>query len=61
LKFQLQYKKEKAPFSVKKAAVLTHTIYQLNVVLPDTKKQENILLRMGDKQIMLSKIMAENL
>jgi transposase len=53
--------KEKAPFSVKTAAELTHTMYQLNVVLPDTKKQENILLRMDDKQIMLSKIMAENL
>ncbi|MFA5806152.1 MAG: hypothetical protein WC879_16055 [Melioribacteraceae bacterium] len=57
----MQYKKEKVPFSVKTAAGLTHTMYQLNVVLPDTKKQENILLRMDDKQIMLSKIMAENL
>jgi transposase len=43
--------KEKAPFSVKTAAELTHTIYQINVVLPDTKKQENILLKMDDKQI----------
>lgn len=53
--------KEKASFSVKTAAELTHTMYQLNVVLPDTKKQENILLKMDNKQIILSKIIAKNL
>lgn len=53
--------KEKAPFSVKTAAELTHTIYQIKVVLPDTKKQENILLKMDDKQTTLSKIITKYL
>lgn len=53
--------KEKAPFSVKTAAELTHTMYQLNVVLPDTKKKENRLLKMDEQQILLNKFVAENL
>lgn len=53
--------KEKAPFSVKIAAELTHTIYQLNIILPDTKKQEDILLKMDEKQILLFNIIQKNL
>jgi len=53
--------KEKAPFSVKTAAELTHTIYQLNVVLPDTIKQENILLKMDNKQMILCNIIEKYL
>ena len=52
--------KDKAPFSVKKAAELTQTMYQLNVVLPESKKNQNILLKMDEEQTLLTKIIAEN-
>ena len=52
--------KDKAPFSVKKAAEITQTMYQLNVVLPESKKKQNILLKMDEEQNMLTKIIAQN-
>ncbi len=51
--------KEKASLSVKKAAELTKTMYQLNVVLPDSKKQKKILLNMDEKQRELLKIIVK--
>ncbi len=53
--------KEKATFSVKKAAELTHTMYQIEVILPDSKKQKKILLNMDEEQKLLMKIIAKNL
>jgi len=52
--------KEKAPFSVKRAAELTHTMYQLNIILPDSKKKKKILLKMDEEQQQLLKIVAKN-
>lgn len=51
--------KAKAPFSVKKTTELTQTMYQLNVVLPESKKQQNIHLKMDEEQTILTKIIAE--
>ena len=51
---------EKAPFSVQTAAELTHNMYQLNIVLPETQKQKEILLQMNELQTTLMKIIAEN-
>lgn len=51
--------KANAPFSVKRAAELTQTMYQLKVILPDSKKQENIIMRMDADQQELIKILAK--
>ncbi len=53
-------KKEKTTFSVTKAAELTQNMYQLSVILPGSKKKQNILLKMSDQQNQLIKIMAKN-
>lgn len=42
--------KEKNPFSVKKAAELTQTMYQLNIILPESKLEKSILLNMDENQ-----------
>lgn len=52
--------KAKAPFSVKKAAEFAQNMYQLKVVLPESKKQKVILLKMDEQQTLLTKIIAEN-
>lgn len=46
----------KAPFSVKKAAELTQTMYQLKVILPESKKQQNIIMQMDSDQELLRKM-----
>jgi transposase len=43
-------KKEKSNISVKRAAELTHNMYQMNVVLPESKHQKSILLKMDNEQ-----------
>ncbi len=53
--------KANASFSVKRAAELTQTMYQLEIVLPESKKRKNILLKMDDEQQALIKFIAENL
>ena len=53
-------KKEKALFSVTKAAELTQNMYQLSVILPESNKKQNILLKMDNQQNQLIKIMAKN-
>lgn len=57
---RILYKAE-APFSVKRAAELTQTMYQLKVILPESKKEKTILLNMDKEQQFLTKIIAENL
>jgi transposase len=52
--------KYNAPFSVKKAGELTQTMYQLGIILPDSKKRKKILLKMDEDQQLLTKIIAEN-
>ena len=52
--------KEKAELSVKKAAELTQTMYQLKVVLPESKKQKNILLNMDEQQTLIMKIIVKH-
>ena len=54
-------RKSKTPFSVKRAAELTQTMYQLKVLLPDSKKTKNVLLNMDLEQQHLTKLIAENL
>ena len=43
-------KTEKSYLSVKRAADLTHNMYQLNVRLPQSKHQESFLFRMSREQ-----------
>ena len=52
--------KEKTELSLKKAAELTHTMYQLDVILPESKNQKKILLNMDDEQKLLIQIIAKN-
>jgi len=40
----------KAPFSVLRAIELTQTMYQLSVVLPDSRKTTQVLLKMTPEQ-----------
>lgn len=51
--------KGKAPFSVKKAAELTQTMYQLDVILPESKKKKKIFLNMDKDQQLLYEIIAK--
>jgi len=53
-------KKDKASFSVTKAAELTQNMYQITAVMPATKKKQTILLKMTTEQTQLAKIIAEN-
>ena len=52
--------KDKIPLSLKGAAELTHNMYQLNVLLPESKHNKKILLQMNEKQILLMKAIAKN-
>ena len=45
--------KAKSPISLIKAAELTHTMYQLNIMLPESKHRKKILLKMDEDQSML--------
>ena len=51
----------KAPFSATRAALLTHTMYQISFILPESKKKKQILLKMDEKQQILLKIIDQNL
>ena len=53
--------KTKTPFSVKRAAELTQTMYQLEVFLPESKRKKNIILNMDLEQQQLTKVIAENI
>ena len=52
--------KEKSDISLKQAAELTHTMYQLNVVLPESKRQQTINLKMDELQTQLWNIILKN-
>ena len=54
-------KKEKAPFSVTKAAELTQNMYQLTITLPESNKKQNVLLKMTEEQAQLIKIISKSL
>lgn len=49
-------KLENSAISVKRAVELTHNMYQLNIVLPDSKRHKSILLEMNNEQNELFKI-----
>ena len=49
-------KTENSKISLKRAAELTHNIYQLNVVLPESKHLKSIILNMDDEQTELYRI-----
>lgn len=53
--------KVKSHLSLKEAAELTHTIYQLNVVLPQSKHQKNIVLKMDGDQDHLIQLINKNI
>lgn len=47
----------RAPFSVQRAAELTHNIYEIEIILPDTKIIKNIL---SEEQKILVQIINKN-
>lgn len=51
---------EKSNITLKKAAELTHSIYQLTILLPESKITKNILLKMDANQAELMKIVEKN-
>jgi len=51
---------EKSTISLRQAAELTHTIYQLNYTLPESKLEKSILLKMDEMQTELCQIIDEN-
>lgn len=52
--------KEKSTLSVKKAAELTHNIYQITYTLPDSRHTKSKLLKMDDQQAELYQIIQKN-
>ena len=52
--------KENSTLSLRQAAELTHTIYQLTYILPDSKHTKSVLLKMDQMQSELYKIICEN-
>lgn len=51
---------EKSILSLKKAAEVTHNMYQITYTLPDSKVTKNRLLKMDDEQAELYRIINEN-
>lgn len=52
--------KEKSTLSVKKAAELTHNMYQITYTLPESKHTKSQLLKMDDQQAELYQIIQKN-
>jgi transposase len=52
--------REKSKLSVKKAAELTHNMYQINYTLPESKHTKSKLLKMDDQQAHLYQIIQKN-
>jgi len=52
--------KEKAPLSIKRAAELTHNMYQLNIVLPHSLKNKSVIMKMDKEQQLLYDITVKN-
>lgn len=53
-------KKENSYLSVKRATELTHNMYQLNVVLPESRHSKSILLKMDKEQTDIYKIILKH-
>lgn len=53
-------KEEKYPLSVEKAAEITHNMYQMEIILPESKNMKSITLKMNDLQAQLIKIVVKN-
>lgn len=53
--------KEKSTLSLKKAAELTHNMYELTYTLPESKHSKSKLLKMDDQQAELYQIIQKNL
>jgi transposase len=51
---------KKSTISLRQAAELTHTIYQLKYTLPESKLEKSILLKMDEMQTELCQIINEN-
>ncbi len=52
--------KEKSTLSLKKAAEITHNIYEINYTLPESKHAKTKLLKMDDEQAHLYQIIRKN-
>jgi transposase len=52
--------KEKSGLSLKKAAELTHNMYQISYILPESKHTKSQLLKMDDQQAELYQIIVKN-
>jgi hypothetical protein len=52
--------KEKSTLSLKKSAELTHNMYQINYILPESKHTQSKLLKMDDQQAELYQIIQKN-
>lgn len=53
-------KKAEYPLSVEKAAEITHNMYQVEIMLPDSKNTKTVLLKMDALQKELLQIITEN-
>lgn len=53
-------KKEKSTLSVKKAAELTHNMYEISYILPDSRQMKSRLLKMDDSQAELHRLILKN-
>lgn len=53
-------KKEKSQISIKRAADLTHNMYQMNIIMPESKHSKSILLKMNPEQQKLYQIILKN-
>ncbi len=53
-------KKERYPLSVEKAAEITHNMYQIEIMLPESKQTKSILLKMDEDQADLIQIINKN-
>jgi len=52
--------KEYSPISLQQAAELTHTMYEVEVILPEARQIKKILLQMDKRQMAPEKIIARN-
>lgn len=53
-------KRENFELSVEKAAEITHNMYQLEIILPQSRHSKKILLKMDDNQTKLIQIIDKN-
>ena len=56
LELERRLKAAKAPFSLNEARELTKNIYSITYILPETKKEKTVVLKMSDEQKLLLEI-----